>query len=173
MKRETVSILFGSEPNFDEYALKYFLSSINKIQNQYEFIFPDFKKPDPRFFYNKKYYKPNELYKIFNKLQKKIDVQKPSDYKIIIITSQMGQNYFTYSNHEKKVSFVSTHEWEKYYSPPSLFEYIVTSIVHCLLFMNEVYIGTANIFSNNRHGKRRQNSNVWKKKKCLGQKRHN
>ena len=41
MNRETVAILLTSTPNYDQYAFKYFVLSLNKIQSLYEFIFPE------------------------------------------------------------------------------------------------------------------------------------
>jgi hypothetical protein len=33
MSRQSVAILLTSEPNYDEFALKYFILNLNKIQN--------------------------------------------------------------------------------------------------------------------------------------------
>ena len=41
MARLKIAVIFGTIPNFDKYAFKYFILYVNKIQNTYEFFFPD------------------------------------------------------------------------------------------------------------------------------------
>jgi hypothetical protein len=41
MTRLKIIVVFGSKPNFDKDAFKYFFLSLNKLQNTYEFCFPD------------------------------------------------------------------------------------------------------------------------------------
>jgi len=44
MNRLKVALILGNKPDFNEYALKYFILSLNKNQNTYEFYFPYIKK---------------------------------------------------------------------------------------------------------------------------------
>jgi hypothetical protein len=40
MNRLKVALTLGNKPDFNEYAFKYFILSLNKFQNTYEFYFP-------------------------------------------------------------------------------------------------------------------------------------
>lgn len=61
MNRKVVSILLTSKPNYDEFAFKYFLLSLNKIQNYYEFIFPEIRE----YYHAGRHYDGNELFNFF------------------------------------------------------------------------------------------------------------
>lgn len=132
MRRETVSILLTSEPNYDEFAFKYFLLSLNKLQSYYEFIFPEIRD----YYYVRQYYDTDILFGSFEEeVRPKISFDDKPDYVINIITSTIGENLFFECR--GNVAFITTIRWEKDFSPPSLFEYLSHCIIASLLFMNE------------------------------------
>lgn len=141
MNRKIVSILLTSEPNYDEFAFKYFLLSLNRIQNHYEFLFPETHK----YYYTNEYYDIDVLFNLFEeKVEPDIKIYSESWPKywanINIITSPFGENLFFACR--GNVAFITTHRWERYFSPPSLFEYLLHCIIGCLLFMENI-----NLFS--------------------------
>lgn len=139
MNRKVVSILLTSKPNYDEFAFKYFLLSLNKIQNYYEFIFPEIRE----YYHAGRHYDGNELFNLFEK-EVKSAIQRYSetkpDYLINVITPSFGKNLFFRS--EGNVAFITTDTWEKYFSPPSLFEYLSHCIIGCLSFMENMNLSS-------------------------------
>lgn len=132
MTRKIVAILLTSKPNYDEFAFKYFVLSLNKIQSYYEFMFPEVHTH----YYVSTYYDTNELFSSFEKeVRPKINFDNKPDHLINIITSTIGENLFFECR--GNVAFITTDTWEKYFSPPSLFEYLLHCITASLLFMNE------------------------------------
>ena len=136
-RRKKVAILMASEPEFDKFALKYFLLSLNRIQSTYEFAFPDVDTP----FCTEDSYTEGALYRAFTKAKKDINFDRESDFDgapdffINIITSEIeGNLFFTVTG--KNVAFVTTYMWEKYYSPPSLFEYLLQTLTASLILMH-------------------------------------
>ena len=127
MERLRVFILFGTKPNFDKDAFKYFILYVNKIQNTYEFSFPDVAD----FPFN---YKGDvEFESSQKKLSKFISSKKlKADHFITIITNSFNNNFFF--NAEHKASIITTDVWEKSFSPPSLFEYLLHCIYSCLIY---------------------------------------
>jgi hypothetical protein len=128
--RAKVAILLTSKPNFDEYAFKYFILSLNKCQSTYEFIFPEIDS----YVFNSDWYKFKSLVEIFNKETNNIKFEGAPDYFINIIKSQIEENLFFRC--EANVAFITTDVWEKLFSPPSLFEYLLHCISASLIFMH-------------------------------------
>jgi len=129
MKRKKVSIFIGTKPGYDILALKYFILSINKIQSFYEFTFPDVHN----YVLSKKENDGEIIINNFNNNPIKQSIN--ADYYIILIASHLNKNYFSVSL--GNISVITSYSWEKYFSPPSLFEYLLHSIIACLLCMNE------------------------------------
>lgn len=126
MKRLKIIIVFGSKPNFDKDAFKYFFLSLNRLQNTYEFCFPDIEV-----------YSFDEKITNFKNASKKFEdfVNNKTDkydHLIGIITSRFDNNYFF--NATDNSSIITTDIWDKYFSPPSLFEYLLHSIYCCLIY---------------------------------------
>jgi len=125
MIRKSIAIVFGTEPNFNKDAFKYFLLSVNKIQNTYEFCFPDTKlRP-----YKKNICIYDLAFEPMEEILPKIKFN--SDYWVSIITKSFDNNYFFRGG--KDIAVITTDVWDKYFSPPSLFEYLLHSIYTCLL----------------------------------------
>lgn len=126
MKRLKIALIFGTKPNFDKDAFKYFILYVNKIQSIYEFCFPDvstfpFEKGTVDFDTShekvREFIENNEL---------------KADHFIAIITNSFSNNFFF--NAEKKTSVITTDIWDKHFSPPSLFEYLLHCIFTCLIY---------------------------------------
>lgn len=129
MKREKVSILFGTQPDYNVLALKYFILTINKIQSYYEFVFPDIQN----YFLDDKENDGEIIINNFMNAPLKQSIN--ADYYIILTISHLNRNYFSVSL--ENISIITSFGWEKYFSPPSLFEYLLHSIIACLLCMND------------------------------------
>jgi hypothetical protein len=127
MKRLKISILFGTKPNFDEYAFKYFILYVNQIQSTYEFNFPDIDDDYP--FTTEKVNFDSSHKKVISFTKKN---NLDSDHFITIITNSFNNNYFFNAN--KKTSVITTDVWDKHFSPPSLFEYLLHCIFTCLIY---------------------------------------
>jgi hypothetical protein len=124
--RLKIALLFGNPPNLDKYALKYFILSLNKLQSSYEFFFPD---SDSYAFTQSVclYETCNSELETFVKNSRII-----ADYHIAIITIPFDNDYF--SRADNKTAVITTVGWEKYFSPPSLFEFILFSIIDSLIY---------------------------------------
>lgn len=127
--REKVAILLTSKPNFNEFALKYFILSMNNIQSTYEFVFPEIGE----YFYTEKGYTRNFLFDSFTKVRAEVYLEGEPDYTINIIQSHIEDNLF-FECHGN-VAFITTYMWERFFSPPSLFEYLLHCISAALIFM--------------------------------------
>jgi len=125
MRRIRIAIIFGSEPNFDRYAFKYFILSVNKIQNTFEFSFPD----ATMFPFEEGIVNFNESTEIASNFINQNGWK--ADSFISIITNRFDNNWFFKA--APNISIITTNIWEKYFSPPSLFEYLLHSIYSCLI----------------------------------------
>ena len=135
MERIKVIIIFGTEPNFERDAFEYFILNVNKIQSVYEFSFPDICDENG-----------HQIYPKFSNDEKKIDFSKSlktideflekrnikSDHSIALITKSFQNNYFF--NAASNSSIITTDIWEKHFSPPTLFEYLLHCIYTCLMY---------------------------------------
>lgn len=129
-QREKVAILLTSKPNFNEFALKYFILSINKIQSTYEFEFPEINT----YFYNAENYALDFLFDSFSEVKQHIGFEGEPDYFINVIQSKIEGNLFFECR--ANAAFITTDVWERFFSPPSLFEYLLHCISAALIFMH-------------------------------------
>ncbi len=129
-RRAKVAVILGSTPNFNEYAFKYFLLSLNDLQNSYEFVFPEVDN----YFYNANIYDETYLCNTFQLAKGKILFEGTPDYYVVIIKAKIDGNLFfrCVSN----TSYITTDRWERLFSPPSLFEYLLHCIYASLIFMH-------------------------------------
>lgn len=126
MGRLKIAIVFGQKPNYNTDAFKYFLLSINKVQQTYEFLFPDLEScvfPEQVCSYDS----TNKIFQEYIQTNSII-----ADHCICIITHSFDNNFFF--NSETDTSVITTDIWDKYFSPPSLFEYLMHSIFCCLIY---------------------------------------
>lgn len=130
MTRLKIALVFGNTPNYDEDAFKYFILSINKFQTTYEFFFPDIDLYP--FGDNKcKFSTANKVFEDFV-----LRTNIVADYSLAIITTSFDNNYFF--NAETDTAVLTTDIWDKYFSPPSLFEYLMHSIFSCLIYSQKL-----------------------------------
>ncbi len=130
MSREKVAIILSSEPNFDRYAFKYFILNVNKLQKQYEFVFLEIHEV----FFSEKHCDEDTLFSEFPQVQSNIYLDYEPSYFINIVTPSISNNLFFVCRNN--VSFITTDTWEKIFSPPSLFEYLLHCIIASLIFMH-------------------------------------
>lgn len=135
MKRLKIAILFGTNPNFDKYAFKYFILHLNKIQKTYEFTFPDTRE----FPFEKGIIDFKTSHEKVNEFVLKNELI--ANHFITIITNSFNNNYFF--NATEKTSVITTDIWDKHFSPPSLFEYLLHCIYTCLIY-SQVALDDAN-----------------------------
>lgn len=135
MRRLRISIIFGNEPNFDKDAFKYFILYLNKLQSTYEFSFPDISTFP---FEEKKVCIFSTANSTLNDFASKKGVL--SDHVIGIITNNFDNNYFF--NADGKSSVITTDVWDKYFSPPSLFEYLLHCVYCCLIYSQKTLPNT-------------------------------
>lgn len=126
MKKIKIAIIFGTKPNFDKYAFKYFILYVNKIQSVYEFCFLDVTN----FPFEKGVVDFDSSH---SRVARFVEENKLiADHYIAIITNSFNNNFFF--NAEKRTSVITTDIWDKHFSPPSLFEYLLHCIFTCLIY---------------------------------------
>lgn len=125
-----IAVIFGSSPDFDPFAFKYFVLSLNKIQSEFEFCFPD---ADSHLFEDKEYDREKlfEIYQNEDHSTLQLDIFTTV---MVIIAGNISGSFFSvgYGN----VYFVTTAYWERVFSPPSLFEYLLHSLVFAIIGTN-------------------------------------
>ena len=128
-EREKVSIVFLSEPNFDANACKFLVLHLNKLQDCFEFEFPEVEEyPIKKGDYNETY--------LLTELDKVMRAKGlGSEYYIGIVTSVIGQNLFWFAG--GKMAVITTEEWQKHFAPPSVFEYLIHAITSSLIQMSD------------------------------------
>ncbi len=122
--RKQVSIYRGAEPNYNFEAFKYFILYLNKIQNVYEFYFPD----TMGFPFSSKSISEDDISE-FSK-EHLPEIKRNEYYTIFILTQVIEGNFF--SVHNTNAAFITINQWDKYFAPPSLFEYLLDSILSSL-----------------------------------------
>jgi hypothetical protein len=132
MERLKIAMVVGDKPKFDIDAFKYFILSLNKLQITYELFFPDVTT----YPYTDKKDKCNfndslPTVERFIKGNKII-----ADYSICTITRGFDNNYFF--NAGDSVAIITTDIWDKYFSPPSLFEYLMHCTLTCLIYSQKI-----------------------------------
>ena len=128
MRRKKVAIIAGSVPNYPLLAFKYFILSLNQHQDFYEFTFPDI---DEHWLNSKEYVQEDLMAKFAYRITK-TDINADS-YIAIISGSISGNMFFMTAGN---LAIITTDVWEKYFSPPSLFEYLLHCIGANLLYMH-------------------------------------
>ena len=130
--RKKVAVLFLSEPNFDRHACEFMILNLNKIQSCFEFEFPEF---GTCLFPSTGYFRLGDLFSKFRETLEDLQSRGMTrgDYYIGITSVSMGENLFWYV--EKNTAIITTDTWEKLFSPPSLFEYLVHSLTGALVQM--------------------------------------
>jgi len=131
-KRLKVAVVLGSEPDFDEWAFKYFILQLNKLQSLYEFSFPLIKQLP----FTGTEDNNDRLFETFSNIKPDIivsDNRTGYDYFIVIISFPLRQNLFC--DFKDNVAIITAAAWDKYFAPPSVFEYLLQTVIASLLFM--------------------------------------
>lgn len=125
-----IALIFGNVPNYEKDAFKYFILELNKLQQTYEFSFPDLMSYP---FENK-----TCTFKTANTAFEDFIHQNSitADYSIAINTCSFDNNYFFKAGDNSAI--LTTDVWDKYFSPPSLFEYLMHTIITCLLYSKKL-----------------------------------
>jgi hypothetical protein len=144
-ERQKVAIIFGSQPGFDENAFRYFLLRLNEVQSLYEFGFPAVDD----YLFSQKEVDTDRMFRVFSEAKKKeaehreaekeekeyIILEGNPKYFILIVGQRIRDNLFYDWRHDD-TAIVTTHRWDKDYSPPSVFEYLLNSICSVLVLLN-------------------------------------
>jgi hypothetical protein len=126
--RILVNVYLASHQNIDVLGFKYVILSLNNHQNLFEFCFPDVEE---------QLTSSNEVSKVdlVNFCKSTINlVNIEASYHIFLIRQKITGNYFSVC--EENIAIITTDKWEKYFSPPSVFEYIIDSMIANILVMN-------------------------------------
>lgn len=128
MTKLKIAIIFGQKPDFNSSAFKYFILSLNKLQKTYEFFFPDVR----RYVFEEGIFKYNDANEIVEEFISSKSII--ADFTICINTGAFDNNFFFNCEPETKTAVTTTHIWDKFFSPPSLFDYLVHTIYTCLIY---------------------------------------
>ncbi len=137
--RIKIGIFFLSEPNFDENALKFMLLSLNKTQDHFQFEFPEIdekkypiQSSGPSFLrtINPIYLKKDNLYDLFPKIKTKCNSE---NYYVGIMNVGIESNLFW--DCRDNAAIITTDAWERLFAPPSVFEYLIHSIIAAIVQM--------------------------------------
>lgn len=130
-KRKKVPIVFLNKPNFDELGFKFLVLNLNKLQQCFEFEFPEIDE-----------YSAGEERDYDDASVPLLEFQNytrteslEGDYFIGIVTGIIGENLFWVEmvNH----AIITTKQWQKHFSPPSVLEYLIHSIIGILIVMSD------------------------------------
>lgn len=129
-KPKKVAVIFLNKPNLDELSLKFLVLSLNKVQQCFEFEFPEI---DEYPMAKKDYVDAGIALLDFSKVveERKFD----SDCFIGIVAGSIGKNWFW--GCAGKFAVITTEDWKKRFAPPSVQEYLIHSIVSVLIIMSD------------------------------------
>lgn len=116
-----IRIKFMQEPDFDKYALVYIVYELNKLQKNWFFEI-DYDGFDESLLTTKQRKRCSGDYKDLCLVEQLAEGQPL----IGITTQSLGQDFFW--QNRKSVSLISTFGWDQY-APPSVYEYLIHSIV--------------------------------------------
>ena len=147
--RKIVAVFFISNTDFDEYACKYIILNLNaqQFQSCFEFEFPEIVEITNKHFPKKDYC---ELPDLFNRLSTCVELAQKNcsfkaDYFIGITNIGMSKEEDLFWATQDNKAIITTNQWEKVFSPPSVFEYILNSLTGSLTIMVSRVQGTHQI----------------------------
>ena len=134
--RKKVALFFLSKSDFDEYACKFVILKLNTLQNYFEFEFPEAAPNLRQQFLEVNYWDRPKLFEAFSKLIEtlKLNSSTKADYFVGITKVMISKDdlFWTVNGNQ---AVITTKEWQKKFSPPSLFEYIIQSLTSVLVIM--------------------------------------
>jgi len=139
-----VAVFFISEPNFDQFACKYFVLNLNKIQKCFEFEFPEVEQKTSYFLPKTGSLEKRDIFTKFsemiNQLKREGNLQVEPDLFVGITSVKLTKNFFW--TVEDNFSVITTVDWEKLFSPPSVFEYLTHCIIGSVIQMAHPLVGS-------------------------------
>jgi hypothetical protein len=140
--RKKCDIFFLSKLDIDKYACKFAILKLNSVQNIFEFEFPDLRKYEMSikdFFPEEKFCESKTLFDSFSKLIVKYlekSAENKADYFVGIteVGIDKGEDLFWITDKDKAI--ITTKGWQKNFSPPSVFVYLVQSLASVLVVLS-------------------------------------
>jgi hypothetical protein len=124
--RKKVAIVFLNQPDFDELAFKFLILNLNKVQQCFEFEFPDIEEYPLS--------EPTET--LLLEFARVIEDEGLSaDFFVGISTYEIEENFFWLANVGGNCSVITTKGWRRYFAPPSVFEHVINCLVPVLAIM--------------------------------------
>lgn len=114
--RRRVAIWFEGHQEIDQLAFMFFILSANNVQKTFFFCFPDDDEQDCSY----------EIALKRQKLGKPIYLEI-YDFYVFITQNELPRNIFFQI--EENIARITTATWERYFSPPSIFQYLLHSIL--------------------------------------------
>jgi len=136
--RKKVAVFFLSKSDFDEYACKFVILKLNTLQDQdyFEFEFPEVAPNMSQQFLETNYWEKPTLFGAFSKLIEnlKLNSSTKADFFVGITKVMISEDdlFWTVSGNQ---AVITTKEWQKKFSPPSVFEYLIQSLAGVLVKM--------------------------------------
>jgi hypothetical protein len=144
--RKRVSIFFLNQPDFSKYACEYLILKLNTLQSAFEFEVDGMVFDENNHFSSETSHVSTQLLDAFNSaLQASPNKPKKDQYYIGI--GRMGidpKNDLFYTIRDN-MAIITTQGWQKTFSPPSVFEYILSSLAGTLIQLSLRMNGTQNI----------------------------
>lgn len=112
-----VAIWCQGDQEFDDLAFMFFVLSMNKHQKSISFHFPD---------------DGDENLPTYQKLISKDRAgEQPydDDYDLLVFVTKQSMEGNLFFRVDGKIALITTSTWQRYFSPPSIFEYLVHSIL--------------------------------------------
>lgn len=124
--RKKVAMVFLNQPDFDELAFKFLILNLNKVQQCFEFEFPDIEE----------YLSSESTETLLLDFARVIEEEELSaDFFVGIATYEIGENFFWLASVGGNCSVITTKGWGRYFAPPSVFEYVINCLVPVLAIM--------------------------------------
>jgi hypothetical protein len=136
--REKVAVFFLADPDFNKYACEYLILKLNEVQTSFEFEIHNATAENLKPFGTKKYYPKSFLLDEFSKIIKLTPKSLPNEDNYFIGIAKMGieEGEDLFFSTRKNMAIITTKGWEKALSPPSVFEYITSSLAGTLIEMS-------------------------------------
>jgi hypothetical protein len=138
-----IRMFFLSKPNFNEYACKFMVLNLNKIQDCFRFEFPEMSS------YPLSSVEQHQTSNYFGEFSRIIKSNFPDsakdDYFIGLTTLGLDSNKFW--DKKENMAIITTDSWDRLFTPPSVLEYIIHSIAGSLVQMMSEHEGSQPILS--------------------------
>ena len=130
MVREKVAVFFLTDPEFNKYACEYLILKLNEVQNRFQFEIQNVKH-NAEFFGKEKNHHRDTLLLKFEEIIKST-ANNEENYFVGIANVGIEPDDLFYTT-QKNMAIITTKRWEKSYSPPSVFDFILSSLAGVLI----------------------------------------